>query len=280
MNILITGANGFIGSYLAKQLNSKYNIIKLINGYSYSNSKNTIVCNLTDEQHIKNFLQEDMNFDIIIHAASIMVSSSNINSLSLFYDNVKMYENLLLIVEKFRPSKVINLSSIAVYPNIDGEFSEDSEIRPSLNNDGLYGLSKFCGENILDFFNKKHTICITHLRVAQVYGDGMREDRIFQMMLKELELTNSITVFGNGERMSGFIEVNILIKKIIYFIEKNICGIFNVGSQNMLYADIAKNIINEYGNLNSTIKFVDYGTSSKTLINCDKLKLEESKDGL
>ena len=67
---------------------------------------------------------------------------------------------------KFNPKQVINLSSIAVYPNKDGIFYETSEIRPSANNDGLYGLSKFIGENILDFKCAKSNI--VKLRLAQV----------------------------------------------------------------------------------------------------------------
>ena len=183
-----------------------------------------------------------------------------------------MYENLLLIIEKFKPSKVINFSSIAVYPNKDGEYSENSEINPSVNSEGLYGLSKFCGENILDFFNKSNSVCVTNLRISQVYGNEMRDDRIFKIMQKELEETNTITVFGKGERISNFIQIDILVEKIIYFIENTLCGTFNIGDENLSYYDIAKKIVDKHGNLKSTIKLVERGVSSKTFINCDKMQ--------
>jgi UDP-glucose 4-epimerase len=280
MNVIITGANGFIGKILVKKLNNNNNVVRLINGNSYSKNDNEIICNLIDKNHVNSFLKESIEIDVIIHTASILTSSENNNCLSLFYDNIKMYENLLLIIEKYNPKKVLNLSSVAVYPNKDGEYSEDSEIKPSLNNDGLYGLSKFCGENILDFFYKNNSLCITHLRISQVYGEGVRGDRIFKIMRKELEDFNSITVFGEGRRVGNFIEINSLIEKLIYCIENTLPGIFNIGDKNLSYYDLAQDIIDKHGNLKSTIKLVDKGVASKTYINCEKFKNKRTKYGM
>ena len=142
MNILITGSGGFIGSNLINNLKNEYFILELYNGLEYNFNENKIVCNMQNEEHVEKLLNEDIKIDIIIHAASVLATKDNVRDLSLFYDNIKIYENLLLIVNKFKPQKLINFSSIAVYPNKDGFFSEISEIRPSLNTECLYGLSK------------------------------------------------------------------------------------------------------------------------------------------
>lgn len=272
MNILITGANGFIGKHLVNNLSDTHSIIELYNGSNYSNNKLKFTCDLLDINSVNNFLNEQLEIDVIIHLASKIASEKNRNDLSLLYENIKMYEHLNMIIDKFKPKKVINFSSIAVYPNKDGEYFENSEIRPSVNAEGLYGLSKFCGENILDFFNKKNPVNIVHLRVAQVYGHGMRNDRIFNIMRSELEDKNCITVYGNGKRISNFIEVNKVVEKVNFFIENNIKGIFNIGDKNISYKSLAINIIKEYGNDKSIIKCVDKGVSSKCFINCNKLK--------
>lgn len=278
MNILITGANGFIGKYLVEKLKKNHNLIELYNGTKYVNDNTKITCNLLDKNHINCFLEETFDIDLIIHSASKLASVQNINDLSLLYDNLLIYEHLALIIGKYKPNKVINFSSIAVYPNKDGEYVENSEIRPSMNSEGLYGLSKFCGENILDFFYKE--IKISHLRIAQVYGDGMRDDRIIKIMQKELREANIITVFGNGRRVSNFINIETLIKKIVFFIENDIVGIFNIGENNLSYKDLALQIIRQYGNEKSKLKLVKHGISSKSLINTDKLKEMELKHGM
>ncbi len=272
MNILITGAKGFIGSSLVKKLYKSHKIIKLINGTSYSFSNEQAVCALTCTSHIDKLLAENFKIDMIIHTASVLTSIENSEQLFLFHDNIKMYENLLLIIKKFKPIKVINLSSVAVYPNQDGIFSETSEIRPSINNDGLYGLAKFFGENILDFFNKNTDTKVVHLRISQVYGKGVREDRIMKIMQNELEETNMVTVFGNGRRVSNFIDINTLLERIIFFIKHNQSGIFNIGDKHFSYKDIALDVIKKYGDNSSKINIIDTGISSQCLINSDKFK--------
>lgn len=278
MNILITGSAGFIGSRLVDELGENHKIKRLINGTSYYCSGDEVSCDLTDITHVERLLQENFRIDVIIHTASVLASQKNCEQFSLLSKNIKMYENLLLIISKFTPSKIINISSVAVYPNQDGVFSEASEIRPSYNADGLYGLSKFVGENVLDFFNKKSNTNIVHLRVSQVYGEGMREDRVMKIMQKELESENKITLFGGGKRKSDFIDIDILVSKIIFFIFKyHNSGVFNVGGKSLSYKSIAINIIKNHGDENSRIDMVNAGVSSEFLINSDKLKNEECR---
>ncbi len=270
MNILITGSGGFIGSNLINNLKNEYFILELYNGLEYNFNENKIVCNMQNEEHVEKLLNEDIKIDIIIHAASVLATKDNVRDLSLFYDNIKIYENLLLIVNKFKPQKLINFSSIAVYPNKDGFFSEISEIRPSLNTECLYGLSKFCGENILDFYLKNKDIKVIHLRLSQVYGPGMREDRIVKLMEKELKETNKITVFGMGKRASNFINIDTLIKKIRIVLNYNSSDIFNIGEENISYKTLAERIIQQYGNKDSVVKLIKVGISSNVIIDCSK----------
>ena len=229
MNILITGANGFIGQHLVKEIKHTHKLYKLINGHRYSLHNDIITANLLNIDHIRFLLQEKLNIDVVIHLAAKLCSESNSKDISLFHENIKIYEHLTLIINHFKPKKVINFSSIAVYPNKDGEYSETSEIRPSVNHECFYGLSKFCGENILDKLCEDFSII--HLRVSQV-EENERSDRIFEVMKRELLKTNIITVHGKGRRISGFISVNVLLKKINFFLESDLKGIYNTSEYN------------------------------------------------
>ena len=141
-------------------------------------------------------------------------------------------------------------------------------------------MAKFYGENILDFFNKNTDTKVVHLRISQVYGEGMREDRIMRIMQNELEETNKITVFGSGRRVSNFIDIDTLLERIVFFIKYNQVGVFNVGDKHFSYKDIALDIIKNYGNDKSIIDIIDIGVSSKCLINGDKFKKVEDSYGL
>ncbi len=268
MNILITGANGLIAQNLIKKINNTHNIYLLLNGEVYEFYNNKITVNLLNVNHVQSLLKEKLEFDILVHTASKMADKNNLEDIDLFFDNISMYKNLVLIVNRFKPKKVINFSSIAVYPNKDGIYCENSEILPSVNNDGLYGLSKFCGENLLDFCCKGTGV--VNLRISQVYSK--RSDRIFEVMKKELLESNKISVYGNCNRVSNFITIDTLVEKILFFINNDSYGVFNIGDENLSYKDLALSIINKYGNSESIIECVNKGVFSKVYINTDKLK--------
>ena len=274
MNILVTGSNGFIGQHLVKEIGNEHKLYQLINGNRYSLHNYKITTNLLNIDHIKYLLKEELKIDAVIHLAAKMCTTNNNKDFSLFNENIKIYENLVLIINQIRPKKVINFSSTSVYPNMDGEYLENSEIRPSINNDCLYGLAKFCGENILD--NLCDGIDITHLRVSQV-AENNRSDRVFEVMKKELFENNKITLYGNGNRISGFIGIKTLIKKINFFLENDIKGIYNTSEYNLSYKDLASNLISKYGDQKSSISYIDSGVSSKVIINNEKLKKAELK---
>ena len=91
-------------------------------------------------------------------------------------------------------------------------------------------------------------------------------------MIKELRDTNTITMYGNGERVSNFIEINKVISIIDLFINENVKGVFNVGGENISYYDLAKRLIKFYGNELSTINMVNKGSKAKFHIDASKLE--------
>ena len=142
---------------------------------------------------------------------------------------------------------------------------------PQNNPDCIYGLSKFASEVLLDYFLRNEDICIVHLRVAQVYGEGMRQDRIIPVMRKELEEKNTITVYGNGERQSCFIEIGKLLETVDYFIQNKLDGVFNVGDENNSYVDLAEIMIEQFGDEDSTILMNPQGNKEKFNLDTSKL---------
>lgn len=286
-NIMITGASGFIGKHLSKSLEDTYNIFSLDsrpNTSLNSNINNYVVFDLTDKARVSSYFNEfkkDHKIDIIIHLAFKLVSSGDSDNTDILFQNIKITESIVGMAKILKPKKIINFSSIAVYPNKNGTYSELSEIKPSVNVECLYGLSKFCSENILDFKLQNENILISHLRVAQVYGDGMRDDRIIPIMLAELREKNTITVFGQGERVSNFIRVDKLLNVIDIFLTKDLRGIYNIGNESLSYLDLAKKLLNEYGNKESKIIREKKGSRAKFYLDTSKIdkKMNEFTSG-
>lgn len=275
MNILITGAGGFIESHIYNYLKDKYSFTRIFSSNHLSTGKQCHFVDLTEITKVETLAQNlsNANIEAVIHLASRMASPDNIGDISIFKDNISITENMGFLIKKLRPQLLIHFSSMAVYPNVSGCYSEKSLPMPQKNNDCLYGLSKFSSEVIFDYILKNEDMQIVHLRLAQVYGEGMRQDRIIPVMKKELERENIITVYGNGKRESNFIEVSKLVKYIEYFFHHDISGIYNLGDQNLSYYELAKLLIGQYGNEGSTIVKIQKGSKEK--FNLDSSKIQD-----
>jgi nucleoside-diphosphate-sugar epimerase len=268
MKLLITGASGFIGSSLYKELSETSSVTGIARSQAQQSSDVCMDLTIPYQDEFREF-----QFDVIIHCASVLAHPSNIQDMQLFHDNVKISENLIKIVEDTKPRLLINLSSIGVYPNISGEYTENSIIKPSENTEGLYGLSKFCSEELFNIFLKNTETKVVNIRLGQTLGKGMRKDRIYEIMKEELKTNNRITVFGSGQRVSSFLELDELLQYIKQIIDKDqMEGTYNLGLKNMKYIELAENIIEKYGDKTSTIIFRDQGINAQTKINSNKIK--------
>jgi len=278
VNVLITGASGFIAQNVATRLHSNLEFKMWVAGLSRNTSINgydrLYSCDLTNNNDVSSLINEvikdAIQFDIIIHCASEMADSNNIHSLNFFENNLSITKNVMRIVENLKIPKLIHFSSIAVYPNKEGFYNEESKVQPSENADALYGLSKVNAENLFDFLLKTTCSTISHLRVAHVYGDGMRKDRTYAIMKNEMLNDNKITVWGMGERVMNFIQIDKLAELVEIFCLENWNGIFNVGDKNYTFKELVEKIAKDAG-LNPEIILVDKGLKTKVLINCDKL---------
>lgn len=275
MNILVTGAGGFIGRHLCKHFQEGHNIIGITNKIqNIDGCYSQIVCDLTNKEQTLTDIAEKISIkiDIIVHLAGILVDVRTAGQMDVFHKNIKISETVVALAENLRPSKLINFSTMAVYPNIDGIYSEGSKIWCADNSDCLYGLSKFCAENIFGFMLKKADIKIMHLRLGQIYGDGMRNDRIMPIMQKELKETNNITVYGNGERVSSFISIQKLLEIFKIFLEIDAEGIYNISDEHISYLDMANRIIAKNGNALSHITLNAQGSKSKFYLDIKKMQ--------
>ncbi|ARU59561.1 NAD-dependent epimerase/dehydratase [Oleiphilus messinensis] len=279
MNILITGANGFIGSHIKKHLGQKHRIYSIVKTTPEDPKDEEIILDLADVESVRCNVQKDgfadLPVDVIIHTAGVLCGANQTKDLSVFHRNNAITESLVCIAQTLNPEKVINLSTIGVYPNASGTYDEGSIIKPSMNAECLYSLSKFCSEELLYFF-LKDKMQVVNLRLAQTYGEGMREDRIFSIMLRELLEENTITVFGAGQRESAFMSVEFLVLKIGEIINHRaqLSGTYNLSERNMTYSELARLIISEHGNAASRIRYNEKGVRSRVNINSEKLLTE------
>lgn len=162
--ILITGASGYIG----KLLISKYNYKDTI-ATSTKFSQNTIQCDFTNENEVKN-LSKYINISKIINLASFVPKNNN----DYFSQNNEINELITWNIVKYFKCSLIHISTLAVYENTSHKIiNENTKIAYPLSN---YGLSKYNSEQII-INNYKSPYII--LRIPGIFGGDRKNGLIY-----------------------------------------------------------------------------------------------------
>lgn len=272
MKIVITGVNGFVGKTLYKTLSKNHNVIGI---YNSGNAlfDNCYKIDLTNEEETNSVFEKIgiSKIDVIVHLASQMASKKNVNDLTVLNSNSAMAKNIALVAKKYDVGQFINLSSSSIYPNIDGIYNEESVPNPALNSDCIYGLSKLNSEVILNYFLVKTNTKVIHLRAAMIYGERMDNSRLIPVIENEITENNSVTLFGNGERLLNLIHVDKLTEHITFFIKNPTNNIINVGEECISVLNLAKRIIAEKGNSKTKIILKEEGNKNQFILDLKKL---------
>lgn len=156
--ILLTGANGFLGSFIMKEFEN-YNIKGLSRGHSDIN---------VDLSKLSPVFND--SFDLVIHAAgkAHFLPTNSSEFLSFYLTNVKGTLNLLNGLSSVRkPQKFVFISSVSVYGITKGK--SISESSPLLALDP-YGKSKIEAEEIVTNWCNDNGVKCTILRLPLVIG--------------------------------------------------------------------------------------------------------------
>ncbi len=216
-SVLITGANGFIGSYLVKAAIEKgYKVaagIRSTSNLSYLKGLpiTYLEMDLSDKIAISEVLMKQVNqngyFDYIIHNAGITNSLRKQEYHTVNYQYTKNLVNAVIDCHCV-PNKFIYMSSLASY----GPLNEES-IRPIKEDDlsdpiTLYGQSKLKAEQ---FLASKTDLPYLIFRPTGVYGP---RDKDFLLMYKMIN-HHMETYIGTSDQTLTFIYVKDLARLII-----------------------------------------------------------------
>ena len=168
-NILIAGANGFIGSFLYNRFNKDYSITAL----DYSKGlieDNFFPLDLTQEVDVETFAKKSPKCDALIFLVGLAHKKGKGQEFGEFQRiNSQTLVNLLSILEEKNklPDKILFASTISVYGEKINQnvYNEDSDTKPF----SPYAITKLEAEQyLLDNFAEKSWI----LRFAPVYSSN------------------------------------------------------------------------------------------------------------
>lgn len=228
--ILITGATGFVGSYLLPILEGEaLSVVALTLKPTKSWGKFPTV-----HADLKNFTQlrrimKRLQPDTVVHLAAKIPTKNTTydNNITLhLQQNVVNSMNLIKACRK-TIRHFIYISTIDVY----GAFANmgiDESL--SKNPTTVYGMSKLTAEKSLKLFCDANGITLTILRLSQVYGYGEPPMKVIPLYIKQVLEDSPLTLIGNGEDRRDFLYVKDAAMAILLAIKKQKAGAFNVGA--------------------------------------------------
>ncbi len=219
--ILITGASGFIGSFIVEEaLNRNYETIA---GIRSSSSKKFLsdaslqfldldyTNEITLDNTLKQFTDKFGKFDYIIHNAGLTKAKKNEDYFSVNYDNTKKFVEALLR-NNIVPEKFVYISSLASFgPSLDLKPISSKQIQEPLT---AYGRSKLKAEQ---FLHSTTNFPFVIINPTAVYGP--REKDAFLLMST---IAKGLEVYiGNKNQMLSWIHVDDLVNAIFIGLESS-----------------------------------------------------------
>lgn len=214
--VLVTGANGFIGRYVVKELcEHGYEVVVLVHKeqVSWPYPIMSIKADICEESVVEQIVGQTGEIGIIVHlAADINIGGSDRTILT----NCLGTYHMALLANLISAEQFIYMSSIPVIG-----IPEDLPVTEShpVKANTLYHITKYAGEQIVDQICRREIRKMV-LRISSPIGIGMKENNYLSMLLKKCKSNAQIELYGEGKRIQNYIDVRDVASAIL-------CGILS-----------------------------------------------------
>jgi len=280
MKILVTGAAGFIGYHLVKNLiEDNHEVIGLdnINDYYSTNLKfdrlnelginkdsakdflnlngsnlfqnfKFIRMNLEDRDNLPK-LFKNQKFNVVCNLAAQAGVRYSIKNPETYIDsNIVGFLNILECCRNYNIKKLVYASSSSVYGNNEKiPFDETDNTDKPIS---LYAASKKSNELMAHTYSHLFKFETIGLRFFSVYGSWGRPDMAYYLFADAITKDKPIKVFNNGELSRDFTHINDIIEvvksTILDHSVKSLHEIYNLGNNSPIVLSKFIEIIEKY----------------------------------
>jgi UDP-glucose 4-epimerase len=275
MNILVTGASGFIGKVLAENLKRNNHSVITIDKQKDSD----LVCDISNYNLLRESVDSIENIDIIYHLAAQPFGKGGEEEPEIDVDwNAKGTLNVCRIASQLGVKRFIYTSTVAVYGN--NNFAKETDVPNPLSN---YAVSKLTGEFYVKKFSNEFGFDYNILRLWNTYGHGQDIKNEYKGVVfafaNQILRDNYIKVTGSLERYRDIIYVDDVVSALIHCLNLSGSDTFNVcTSKKITIKELIETLILANGEQVQNYRIENIGGSSSDQFGCvgDNEKLKKT----
>jgi len=241
MEILVTGAAGFIGSHLAERLSEKGHKVRGLDCFTDYYPRTLKELNVEDitGKDVR-FLELDLASDdlqtacagveVVYHSAAQPGISAETPFEVYDRNNITATHRLLESIKDSRSLKCfINISTSSVYGQ-EATGAEDTELKPS----SYYGVTKLAAEQLVMAYHRQRRMPACSLRLFSVYGERERPEKLYSKLIRSILENKEFPLYeGSENHRRSFTYIEDIVDGLLGALENmdNCVGeIFNIGS--------------------------------------------------
>ena len=222
MKVLVTGATGFIGSHLIRELlKSKTNQI-------VATSRSIDKAKKSDWFSKVEYIEYDFNEgtgenlydffgkpDQLIHLA--WENLSNYNSSSHIEVILPNHSDFIESMVLGGLKNVVVTGTCFEYGMIEGCLSEDIDTKP----ENPYAVAKDSLRKFIVNLQKKHSFVYKWIRLFYMYGDGQSKTSLMYLLDKTIQDKNKVFNMSGGEQLRDFLPIDEVVRNISLITKQN-----------------------------------------------------------
>ena len=243
MKHIVTGACGFVGSAIVRDLVNKGHkviAIDVIEDAKINSISEFHKVDILDKEKLSQLFR---GVDCVHHNAALVPLSKS--GKKFYKTNVIGTKNIIeLSLQNNNVSHISHMSSSAIFGKPKNYKSNVDYL--NYNPTGVYGISKYKAEmemiNNKEKFNSSNISC-SIIRPRPILGKGRLG--IFEILFDWVKDDKKIPIIGDGNNLFQFADISDLVDVSVETSESNISGIFNIGTDRF---NTLKNDLNNFFN--------------------------------
>jgi UDP-glucose 4-epimerase len=234
---LVTGAAGFIGSYLVARLSDLgWQVIGIDNERSGDWSRVSVPCTRIDRD-LATMTTEDLaaameGASVCFHLAAEKYNSSRTTPQRVIDVNISATQRVLEAAANAGVAKVVFTSSLYAYGSLGpAPMSERDVPTPTT----IYGMSKLAGEHLLRASTRSHGLRWSVARPFFVYGPRQYAEGGYKSVVtanfERLRRRERPTIYGDGKQALDYVYIDDVVDALLMLADEAHDGVIcNVGT--------------------------------------------------